>query len=263
MELRGYPYTWERGRASGNLVEIDKALVSQRWLDQFHQVTLSNLPISSSDHTPILLEFHDSPHRDNYHFRFENSWCREPMCAQIVKACWENNSHLSLLDKIKVCSSQLDSRGKNLTGNFKNRIAKSKKKMTAMKHSGFDNYYQDYVTEKNNYFEILAQQEIYWKQRSKQFWLNAGDKNSKYFHATASSRKRNNQIYQLQKSNGDCLGWDTGLNEVISDYFVDLFTANGTFQNTVANDIRCSIDEDQNNILLQPISSDEVRHALF
>ncbi|XP_060965138.1 uncharacterized protein LOC133034129 [Cannabis sativa] len=211
MELRGYPYTLERGHASGNLVEIrlDKALVSQRWLDNFHQVTLSNHPISSSDHTLILLEFHDSPHRDNvYHFCFENSWCREPMCAQIVKSCWENNSHLSLLDKIKVCSSQLDSWGKSLTGNFKNQIAKSKKKMTAMKHLGFDNCYQDYVTEKNNYFAILAQQK------------SIGSRDPSSF-------------------------------------------ANGTFQNTVANDIRCNIDENQNNILLQPISSDEVRHALF
>ncbi|KAM6559477.1 hypothetical protein CsatA_028716 [Cannabis sativa] len=266
LELRGYPFTWERGRESGNLVEIrlDKALVSQRWLELFHQVTLSNLSVSSSDHTPIFLEFHDSPHRDNvFHFRFENSWCREPMCAQIVKSCWENNSHLTLLEKIDLCSSQLEKWGKTLTGNFKSRLVKSKKKMAALKHSGFDNCDQDYATEKNNYFEILAQQEIYWKQRSKQFWLNAGDKNSKYFHATASSRKRNNQIYQLQKLNGEWSGWDNGLNEVISDYFIDLFTSNGTFQNTVANDIRCSIDEAQNNILLQPVTPDEVRHALF
>ncbi|XP_060973965.1 uncharacterized protein LOC133039154 [Cannabis sativa] len=90
LDLHGHPYTWERGRNSGNLVEIrlDRALVTQLWLDTFHEVTLSNLPISSSDHTPIFLEFHDCSYSSNtYHFRFENSWCREPMCAQIVKAC--------------------------------------------------------------------------------------------------------------------------------------------------------------------------------
>ncbi|XP_060961840.1 uncharacterized protein LOC133032039 [Cannabis sativa] len=203
LELRGYPYTWERGRDSGHLVEIilDRALVSQSWLDVFHE--------------------------------------------------------------IKLCSSQLESWGKGLTGNFKKCIAKCKDKMADLKHSGLDNCYQEYATEKNNYFEILAQQEFYWKQRSKQYWLNAGDKNSKYFHATASSRKRSNQIYQLQKPNGDWSSWDTGLSDVISNYFDDLFTANGTFHNVVANDIRCSIDEDQNNLLLQPISTDEVRHALF
>uniref|UniRef100_A0A803Q8J8 DUF4283 domain-containing protein n=1 Tax=Cannabis sativa TaxID=3483 RepID=A0A803Q8J8_CANSA len=43
LDLHGHPYTWERGRNSGNLVEIrlDRALVSQLWLDTFHEQYIS------------------------------------------------------------------------------------------------------------------------------------------------------------------------------------------------------------------------------
>ncbi|KAF4389388.1 hypothetical protein G4B88_006447 [Cannabis sativa] len=53
--------------------------------------------------------------------------------------------------------------------------------------------------------------EIFWKQRSKQLWLREGDRNSKYFHAKATSRRRSNVIHKLQNSDGEWVGWEDGL----------------------------------------------------
>jgi len=50
---------------------------------------------------------------------------------------------------------------------------------------------------------LLLQEENYWKQRSKVFWLANGDTNSKYFHASASARKRKNTIKKLRDSSGN------------------------------------------------------------
>ncbi|KAF4394090.1 hypothetical protein G4B88_026059 [Cannabis sativa] len=51
--------------------------------------------------------------------------------------------------------------------------------------------------------------------RSKQLWLREGDRNSKYFHAKATSRRRSNVIHKLQNSAGEWVGWEDGLPTVI------------------------------------------------
>ncbi|KAF4366552.1 hypothetical protein G4B88_023901 [Cannabis sativa] len=58
-------------------------------------------------------------------------------------------------------------------------------------------------------------EEIFWKQRSKQLWLREGDRNSKYFHAKATSRRRSNVIHKLKNSDGEWVGWEDGLPTVI------------------------------------------------
>jgi len=44
---------------------------------------------------------------------------------------------------------------------------------------------------------LLAQEEAFWKQRSKVYWLKDGDTNSRFFHAMASAKRRRNNIMKL------------------------------------------------------------------
>ncbi|XP_030497624.2 uncharacterized protein LOC115713283 [Cannabis sativa] len=266
LKLHGHPYTWERGKGTANWVEIrlDKALVSQLWLDSFPQAVLTNCDISSSDHTPIFLQPEPTAVTSFvYHFKFENAWTREPLCSQIVQSCCEDFPHASFSEKIKQCSLLLADWGRSLTCNFKQKIKRSKANLSALKGKTDPTSVHDFCQEQNNYFEILAQQELYWNQRSKQFWLNSGDKNSKFFHAMASSRKRANNIHQLQRADGSWATWDNGLQDIIVQYFQDIFTARNPNFDYVTAGIRCFITDLHNDMLLQPISDDEVRLALL
>lgn len=50
---------------------------------------------------------------------------------------------------------------------------------------------------------LLAQEEAFWKQRAKVFWLRDGDTNSRFFHAMASAkRRRRNIISKLIRDDG-------------------------------------------------------------
>lgn len=65
-----------------------------------------------------------------------------------------------------------------------------------------------------------------WKQQSRVSWLKEGDRNLKYFHQKASSRKCKNRILKLQDENGD---WKEGthLDNLIVVHFQELFSSAG------------------------------------
>lgn len=58
LDLVGHPFTWEKSRGTSAWVELrlDRALVTQKWLEAHNEATLFNIEVSTFDHTPIFLE---------------------------------------------------------------------------------------------------------------------------------------------------------------------------------------------------------------
>lgn len=44
---------------------------------------------------------------------------------------------------------------------------------------------------------IYLEEELYWKTRAKQQWLEEGDSNIQYFHTVANNRKKKNNIFSF------------------------------------------------------------------
>lgn len=111
--------------------------------------------------------------------------------------------------------------------------------------------YKSIRRRRKNYCLSWNKKEIFWRQRAKQMWLHSGDKNTKYFHATATTRRRTNQVVQLKNSEGRWIEWEEGLAEHIIEQFVHLFTATQSSWKEVVDCVETKISEDQNAQLLQ------------
>ena len=76
----------------------------------------------------------------------------------------------------------------------------------------------------NQISNMLMDEEIYWKQRSRAEWLKEGDRNTKFFHAKASARRRKNKIWGVEDNNGQWLKDQEDIDRKFNEFFQDLFT---------------------------------------
>ncbi|PNX71291.1 hypothetical protein L195_g027166, partial [Trifolium pratense] len=102
-DKRGHAYTWSRSMGPNIVVEerIDRALVTNAWMNMFPRCMLSNLISGAFDHFPILLE--TEPRIFEYRkrqFRFENSWLMEPELNQVVEEAATSRKNKNKLTKL-------------------------------------------------------------------------------------------------------------------------------------------------------------------
>lgn len=111
--------------------------------------------------------------------------------------------------------------------------------------------------------ELLHQEQIFWKQRAKIFWLTDGDMNTKFFHQQACNRKRRNQIKGLNNDDGVWCTEDDDLERIILQYYENLFSSSQptNIEETV-NHLPRIITDEMNLELTKDISADEIFVAL-
>lgn len=266
LDIIGHQFTWERGRNTSHWTEVrmDRVLANPSWVDIFHTAKLYNMEGSPSDHSPLLL-IPEVAHKGvrKRHFKFENAWLTEPMCFQIVKSYWEEEDNSNVLQKLKCCAESLNIWGQKITGCFSRRIKDCKVKLKVLRSKRDEHSATEYEKVKKQLFLILNQKEIFWRQRSKQLWLQAGEKNTKYFHASCNRRKRNNYIQRSKNDAGEWVEWDSGIPVMIKEYFQKLFAKDHCQEEAVLDCVLKHISDQQNGVLLQTVTPDEIKEAAF
>ncbi|KAL0439752.1 UNVERIFIED_CONTAM: hypothetical protein Slati_2458200 [Sesamum latifolium] len=245
LEKTGHRYTWSNHHKAPDTMRIrlDRACATVGWRALFPSAQVVTEAARGSDHTPLLIVSEASAgHSRVQHrkmFRFEAMWTRSGDCEAIIQNQWCNP----------------------VEGDTSSWV--------------FQHTRQDPISDKNNSCrmalrreleEFLTREEIMWKQRGKAQWLREGDRNTPYFHARASARRKKNSISKLQNEEGDWCSSLEGIRQIISSYFHTLFQTSNPSAEAIDGILRGmprKVSNELNETLLQPFSPDEVRHALF
>lgn len=100
------------------------------------------------------------------------------------------------------CTVALSKWGRDLNFSRKNRITDCKQALKEAYSNPHDINFDLVHSIEFDLNNLLEEEEIYWKQTSREEWLKWSDKNSKWFHRKASIRKNVNEISGILDFNG-------------------------------------------------------------
>ncbi|XP_073355407.1 uncharacterized protein [Aegilops tauschii subsp. strangulata] len=124
-----------------------------------------------------------------------------------------------------------------------------------------ENYIKERLDRALNRLE--EQLETYWKQRAHVNWMKRGDRNTKFFHAAASERRRRNRIRKLRKEDGTIVDKEDDMKAVVTNYFLNLFTSHaGVRQDELLACIDTRVTPNMNELLQKEYTREEVFEAL-
>jgi len=228
LGFTGYEFTWENRRNADAVIEerLDRYCASTEWSALFPDAEVQHLDENLSDHLPILLRLvapRGRRRQRRQQFRFENMWIQEDSCRQVIQGAWgvshSEDPWAELGAKLDGCSVALGKWNRETFGQVQDRIRRL---------VGFLSAERDIIRRRSILREISAwrrREEVFWAQRAKAEFLLHGDSNTKWFHARAQQRRKNNTIVRLQKEDGSWAESDVELQQVVVHYFSQLFSS--------------------------------------
>jgi hypothetical protein len=112
--------------------------------------------------------------------------------------------------------------------------------------------------------EVFEKEEIMYRQRSRQDWLKAGDKNMKYFHNRASHWRRKNTVQALRREDGSLCTKNEEMGSLAQAFYHNLYTSEGLDGGDQVLDlINELVTNEMNTTLTVGFTDKEISEALF
>jgi hypothetical protein len=167
------------------------------------------------------------------------------------------------LNKLTNCADKLQRWGRRKRKRFKDEIMEFETEMEQTRGKNDASSMARFKEAHQQHAKVLIQEESFWRQRAKMHWLKEGDLNTKFFHMSASARARVKKIEKLMNDDNEIVTGQQNLVEVVKNYFHELFQPKGGTQEPVLALISPRVSDEDNSLLVAPITKEEIRTALF
>jgi exonuclease III len=268
-------YTWSNKRAGpGHIAaRLDRFLVHSTFMLLGLTLSSSILPHSVSDHKPIMLDISHDKNLGPIPFRFSPAWLQDESFQDLVTKTWNETVRGSAFfvweEKLRRLKVALKSWEKTLPNPT---LARQETQKQLEKHQ-LDMENQEITQEtlqqedqlQRNWHQACREEEKYWQQKSRSLWLEAGDKNTGFFHKQAEARKQFKNVTEIQVQNQTITDFE-GIKAAAAEAFETLYTET---QRTAIDPkdyplslVPTLIHEDVNIKLTRVVDQQEIKEAL-
>ena len=211
--MLGRAFTWEK-RIHGHLVyeKLDRAIGRHDWCCQYPNSSVSAGPFTCSDHSYVILDTNAvqlSLHKTL--FRYQPHWSSYHDVQRIVRKNWTGHINgapmFRFTQKLRRIKSELKIWSRSKFANFRKQVEKNSAKLQFVESLIIADPHNHRLT--GWHFRLLKQRERlllfnkrYWGTLAHKKWLVDGDRNSRFFHQSATARKRHCAILRIKDPSG-------------------------------------------------------------
>ncbi|XP_010445291.1 PREDICTED: uncharacterized protein LOC104727934 [Camelina sativa] len=255
LMYKGNPFSWV-GKRQKETIEscLDRVFVNADWQSMYPASGSEFLTLAGSDHAPVIIDIEEEIQTKRGQFRYDKrySGCEDFIAS--VHRGWNRgvtDDSGGFQNKLKMCRRELSQWKKRNKSNSAELIQSLKFQLDAAvrNHSTPTHAIQQLRRQLN---QAYKDEETHWKLKSRNKWLNEGDRNTKYFHASSKARKSRNRIKSILDDNGIEHFRDNVIGKVAEAYFQKLFTATpSTDFDSIISDISPRVTPEINSDLLK------------
>ena len=267
----GPKYTWNNGQEGMVFVKerLDRGVANQEWKNLFPDAVVNVKAAITSDHAPLFLHLIKRAHskRRQKRFRYEAKWAMEEGFKETITMAWNKPitqaTGWDLLDrKLQICVNEVNMWRNNSKTPQPAHLQHLRERLAELQ--GSKNMNSTKIRSLRWEIQKLMEMEgIRWRQRAKVDWLKFGDRNTKFFHSYANSRRKKNHIEWIKDGMGQ---WCSSSNEVgkaFVSFFSSLFSAGQAGDlNPCIQKLEPCISEDMNRVLTEEFTAEEISTAL-
>lgn len=268
LGFTGPLFTWVRGKETDNFkgARLDRVVCSMDWLNSFPDANVKHLTRIKSDHSPVLVHIVGNASKRKKGFMFQAAWMSHPYFKNFIADNWNKEEKADT--NTKRLAPLLENWNKECFGNIfsrKNRLMARlngvQKALARSKNNGLLHLERKLRQELEG---TLYQEEVYWYQRSREDWICSGDKNTKFYHATANIKKVRKRTEQLMSDDGEWIEDENMIKNLIRDHFKSIFTQEVSQDTTdVSRDNYPKINQDLWDRANAEFSSEDIKRAMF
>lgn len=179
-----------------------------------------------SDHLPLVLYTEDQKWRANKLFRYDNRWRFKSEAKEVIQKTWNQECESLPPDRfneaLKNCRNSL-ARWKSTQNNNSHKRIQELKDLI---HQAYDSKLLEYSYRSSLKTDLIKEyrlEEEYWRTKIRVQWLQAGDKNTRYFHEKTKQRRNFNRILSINDGEGRTWFGEKDIQRIIVSYFIGLF----------------------------------------
>ncbi|XP_028773909.1 uncharacterized protein LOC114730961 [Neltuma alba] len=205
----------------------------ESWTESFPRTFVTHELRFKSDHRLLVInsDNHENSKRRQRTFVYQAAWELEDDFKDVISTAWNGKTWL---EGVKTFHKEALKWHDQQVGNLVRRKKELMKRLVGIDrerrlhdHPGLRR-----LEEKiwGQYHKTILQEEIQWYQRSRCKWLQWGDRNTRFFHASTILRRKKQRIEALKNENGEWVEDPEFMKQMACEFYRNLYTRDSSFQ---------------------------------